>query len=593
MSRRAQDTQENFMGKKAITVSLLLLMLCISCISAEEVLEDKVSDIERIMEKGGKIDTKGFSIETKTNDSDKPKEDPDVTEEENAIEEFVKGKEYFLSENFPSALEMFTAAHGRISIIEDEKKRDCVRRSIGFFKAKTLFELGRFRDASNETMRLQTLNRPAIELLQKSMKYAELTEKPTEEGINEALKENGTIPSLLLIRANMRISNGLYKLASLDVNSLAQHTSHENVAERLKMHLCFLNGKYQEGIKLLKRQKDCSVLYQRALSITGKLNEIKLKKHTDANIFSRLKEILEIDLQVAMGLDTKFKPSIFSSIKKETINKIVDASLKVKKMQDAVKYSEMRIKSTSSPTEEEYCEHIKLLISVKKFQTAEILIKTKLSPDSQAYANIKTLYNVEAKKAREQQDIKAKEARESVERETEKAQKEKIEKEKRRAERRISYVKSKRGYSISDPEGFYKFLKLKKGTKSTEKEIMTAYRKTIRAANILKKDAHGDKKKADAAMDIIIKANKAKEVLTIPERKDEYDSGYYMLQSEMEAWGYNDDAMDQYEEQRRNPRHHQADHSDIFDILMGGGFGGFGGFSGSSGGRGRRVVYYM
>lgn len=559
--------------------------------------EIKIEDIE-----GEEKMHDGFSVHTSTKKLPEIHKDVDVTEELSKIDGYVKGKEYYGLGEYEDAQIQFTKA---LSDIEDEKdsvKKETMRRAISMYRAKTYFEQGMFEEASNEAMRLQVLSGDAITLLKKSMQFAELMRNPTEKEITEALKECSNSPSLLKMRVNMRLKKGLYGLCKLDIKRLMGIKSQEKQAKRLQMHCDFLMGNYNEGIRVLEEQSDCTVIYNRAKKIVDIYNSILKKNRITSFDYQKLKTVIDSDLKIAMVLDTKFVPSIFTKLKKDMIRKLVWIGKNIGKGKEILSYSEETIKEEMNPVEEDYAAHAELLISMDRFQSAEILIKQKMNPESARTKAVRKIYNERAQKLRKEKEEKEKERKRKAEENIKRTKKENMEKEKKRCERRKKFVESRRGYRIMDSEGFYKFLGLKPG--ADVKSILSAYRKITRDANIARKKKNIDKKEAEKGRQLIITANKAKDVLSNPEKKAEYDSGWYMTEKEKEEWGYNDEAMEHYEE---NGGQHQK-YSNLFDILLNGGssgssgFDGFGGFGGGFGGGGfggdfgsgrRRVVYYM
>ncbi|KAI5190637.1 hypothetical protein NECID01_1078 [Nematocida sp. AWRm77] len=539
---------------------------------------------------GGAVEEVEESSETEVDRRAGKEEEVDTAEEESKIESFVQGKHAFNIENdYEEALKHFISAEESLSQIEEEKLREAVARSIRFYKAKSLFELGRFSEAANEAMRMQRLEGESIALFKKAMSYQSLSSASSEKEITEALKESNNSPYLLKLRADMRIKKGQYNRALEDIKVLGEAKSQRKTASRLQMHCDFLLGRYASGLSLLSEMKDCAFLYKKAKAILAKYDAIG-HRLTAAN-YRNLKKLLDTDILVAKALDTKFKPSIFNRVRKDAMKRFIRVAKGIGKKKEALEYSTSMVKTAEDLSEEEYAEHIELLIAMNRFQSAEKALNTYINTESPLFEKLKTEYNVHAKKVRAEQEKKKKEQKKKEEEDLKKSVKEAQAKEKERCERRKKFVASRRG-KVYDPEGFYKFFGLP--NKSSEKAITGAYNKFARKSCI-NRGKKNSSTAEQAKKDLII-ANKAKEVLLNADKKEEYDSGLYMTEKEKETWGYNDELVERYEKNGGQQEHHTHD---LFDILLNSGFGrsfggGFGGgdFGGGFGG-GRRVVYYM
>ncbi|OAG31191.1 hypothetical protein NEDG_01604 [Nematocida displodere] len=527
------------------------------------------------------------------------KADPEVLKvEQEKLETYEKGKEAFESGDLTDALDHFIQAQRDLQKIADEASKEHLRLDIGKRKADTLFMLGRYKEASDEAMRLGTLNREAITLLQTSLKLSNLNEMSTEAEIDKAIEEHGNSAGLLKLRINKRMKAGLYYLALQDIKPLRELKGNEKEADKQMMHCNFLTGNYKSALETLAKEKDLDILHKKFSIALRKYDQIMANKnrYKDSVVARMLKELLNSDIKIGKAFNSRYRPCIFTKMVVDICNKGIELARKEKLGNESIFFSTRLLKEKSKLEEEDYARHVEVLIEAKKFQEAEQTIRKHLLTDSDASKEIRQKYNAaknqaldEAEKAREKkQKLEEEKADETI--------KENREKEKKRCERRKKYVASKRG-KVFDSEGFYKFFGLSKGADKTV--VNKAYLKFARET--LKKKSGQDKKEADLSRTRLVTANKAKEVLLNPERKEEYDSGLYMTEKEKEQWGYNEDMLDQYEGQGGHSQGHGAD---LFEILLGGGGnfgggnfggfgGGFGGFGSSFGGGRSRVVYYM
>ncbi|KAI5180267.1 hypothetical protein NEOKW01_0596 [Nematocida sp. AWRm80] len=547
---------------------------------------------EDILEKLVKKKKEAPEHESNAQEKESKVQSINLAEEENKIESFRAGKNAYKQNLFEDALQHFIEAQNIIQNMTVSKEQEELRKSAGLYKAKTLFELGEFKAAQSELIQLRTLESEAQKLLQKTFKYSQITEASDEKEITEALRECSHSPYLLKLRIAKRIKKGTYGLALLDIKTLATIKSQREYAERLEMHCKFLQGKYMQGLTLLEKQKDCHTLYQKAKNVIARYNSIG---HVPtAMAYQNLKTFIDSTLAVAKAFDVRFTPSIFSTLKIEALERAVKFAQALNKPAEAIKYSEKYLSELLHPTEIDQINHIKLLLAANKFQTAKAIITTKLTTPEKIQ-RAKDLYNEQAQKLRKIQEKEEEQKRKKEEEDAIKAQKEELEKEKKRSQRRQEFVRSKRG-RIYDSEGYYRILKLPKN--SSIETVMDAYRTISRNCSMNRRKKKNPEE-ADKSRQELIKANKAKEILTNEIKKKEYDSGLYMTEKEKEEWGYNDEMMERYEQQGGYDNHGYDAQQEILKMILGGGGGNFGGFGdfngfgggGFSGGR-RRVVYY-
>lgn len=526
-------------------------------------------------------------------EEDEDKVEPEVLEEAlNQVPSLAKAKQEKEEGEFDSMLSLLATAQRELDSVEHAKAKEHIRRDICFHRGVALMELGRFGEASNELMRMQRLDRPAIELLQQAMKYNGLLSSPTEKSITEALEEEPKSPHLLKLRIDHRIQHGHYQQALQDVSVLSEQPQQAAVAERYRMHCFFLLGRYNEGMKLLKKQRELSFLYRYFTAILNTYNKAR-KSSTQENLWA-LRKLISKEILIAKVQDSKFKPSIFTKIKSEVYKKAIDMAWAIGQQAVTVQLLDKYVRECPDATIEDHADHISKLIDMKKFQSALLLFnkhKEKLE-GTPLHEDLRMKYNRATKAAREQREKKEAEKRKKEEEEAQRALEDEKKKEKKAIERRKKFVERRRG-RIFDPEGYYRFFGLNNGADS--KKVKNAYVRVSRNANLTRRKEK-DQKKAEQAKSLLVMANKAKEVLLNPVRKEEYDSGFYMTEKEKEQWRYEDEDVSSH----RESRHRRVENApDFFELFMNGGFGnsfdgfGFNDFGGAADGQRTRVVYYM
>ncbi|KAI5187467.1 hypothetical protein NEHOM01_2200 [Nematocida homosporus] len=577
------------------TILILGLLLWVDCKYAPAT--EMVSEVEEI--RNGQNKHRQLEIEPEeSSDNDYQSEDmpkyevregepdkkPDPSDEEveaaaTRITEFQQGKDALLKGKPEEALSLLATAQTKLDQVENTDVRECVRRAICFNRAKAMIQLDLFSEARTEIMSMQTLKREAITLLQQTMSYETVADKKSEQAISEALKTDMDSPVLLKMRTKIRIKKGLYSLALTDIKKLGKIEEYRQHAEVLEMHCHFLMGYYISAMSSLKKLSKEIKAY-RAINdqVSIVMRDYDTADRASIGImdkYNKFKKLAMTRLKIALALDTRFEPPLLTTFKNDLLNKMINMAKVLPNTGEVLICSQLLLDMTPKPTEENYVQHIRLLLAANKFQQAESFILKKLPDGSANQQAMRKLYNERAAELRKTQADRKKAKQKKAEEDAQKAQEELRNQEKKRSERRKRFVESRRGQRVYDSEGFYKFLGLPEG--ASKDDVMSAYRRISREANMLrrKRSKKGkDEKRAEEDKQRIVMANKAKDVLSDDIRKAEYDSGLYMTEKEKELWGYNDAAMEQYEENDGRQYQRRGDVGDIFDLLIGGGFNG-------------------
>ncbi|KAH9386967.1 uncharacterized protein NEMAJ01_1863 [Nematocida major] len=502
------------------------------------------------------------------------------------------GIDLFNEEQFDSALDHFTHALSYAQAKKDQK----AARKAALWRLRALFRLGMFAEILEnfDDLKMEKItgpenekkeepeNGPEIaEILQKSAEYAKISVKSPEEEVSRALAECTHSPALLKMRIHIRMQKRDFSLAILDAEVLLD-SREKDFAEHAIIHCLFLSGKTPRALSRLEKSSGYSKAFiERVSAAVEKYNA--LARHCTASSrdnYRRWRDFANRDLVLARGTDAYFSPFALAHIQAQTLRRLLrmGEDLRVGS-EEIVGFSERLLRSGfGGPTESEWCEHVRVLVRAGKYVAARDAIQENVTEKCPEYAEVKEVYNNAVKRARAARERERAEKERREEQKKEKERKDAEKKEKTRAQRRMQFVSGRRGKK-ADPEGFYRFLGVRVGAR--KEDVLRAYRKVSKKANVALR--RGSPQEKERQKEVIVQANKAKDVLMDPVRKEEYDSGYFMTEKEKNAWGYTDEAAD------FGDRRDAFAGGDIFDILMNGGFGG-----GFGGGRGtHRVVYYM
>jgi DnaJ-domain-containing protein 1 len=446
-----------------------------------------------------------------------------------------QGMTLYANEEYSKATDAFLKALEEIKVnykagTREKKKvlEDIVKAQL----AKSLFAEGLFDPMEQLVSTMQSPSKATAEMVKKAQRYRSITILTDAEVVDAALKECKASQRLLEIRIAKRMQSGDYTGAQYDLLVLERHHGKSEKTKQFSAQLCFLQRSYARGLALLEElpeHREQADAFKRLLEQYRRAGE----SGKDMKIY--LLSAIEKKISLESKPQDMMCPSIFTEFHYQVLEELSVLCLNSGMNKETLHYSQRTIKAKRDlATPRDYIVYATCLIRNKMFQEAEDVIVRNFKKNSVEYKKmvdmLKSAY--EREKARKEEE----ERRQEEERKVQEEKREMQERERKRRERdRRERTVAGRRRSDPDPEGFYKLLGVP--VKSSAQNVNSAYKKLVRKYNPGKMRQKGEQEQKHAR-EMLVRANKAKEVLTDADKKDEYDGGRYMTEKEKKDWGY-------------------------------------------------------
>lgn len=487
-----------------------------------------------------------------------------------------EGMQQYQDESFREASCLFREAMQAVDSrkdLEAEEDKQKARDQIREYLIQSLFDLGDFPGAISEIGKLGHVGDAMKQLLGKIKDYSSLSQISPDEQLDSALKDCKGSAHLLEIRVRKNMRRGNYNHAERDLLRMEKYNGQSQRTKRLQMQLHFLKRNYAKGMELLKEFGGHADL----LDAFGLAWKTYVEAYAAAATEKKLRLLKSLEKRVTIEkAQDSFLPSIFTELHIQVLEDL-SRTTEGLWLPDAPHYAGRLVQvKKDMATKEDHSRYCRALIQQGRYGEAERAMGAHFAKGSVEYKKLEDFRQKSSEKQKREQAERKR--AEEAERERQKEAERKKEKEQEKWERtqRERFVGSRRR-SDPDPEKFYQTLGIP--PKSSIEDVKDAYKKVMIKYNPGKMKRKEDK---ENARNMLVRANKAKEVLADKDKKDEYDSGRYMTEKERQEWGYTPGQQggQQYDDLFNNQKILEA-------FFKQGGFQGFGGRGGT------RRIYVM